>query len=91
MNESSRCLHCINYSVNKDMCCLEGRCKFEIARCARKQSRLRQRPSEVFRDLLGNQVEECGERKLLKPRKQRTTAAESPLSLEDNYGSNSFA
>ena len=91
MNESSRCLHCINYSVNKDLCCLDGRCKFEIARVSRKHSRLRRRPSEAFRDLLGNQVEECGERELLKPRKQRTTATESPLSLEDNYGENSFS
>ena len=72
-----QCMWCINYRVAEDDCCLD-KCEYEQAVRTRVKVRNKRRRSEVFRDLLGNHVDVCGDKKLLKPRTHRTTAQDTP-------------
>ena len=73
----ARCFHCAHYSVVDDTCTSvdsagRDRCMFERAVYNRTRVRHRRSKSDAFRDLCGNHVDNCGDGKLLKPRKLRT-------------------
>jgi hypothetical protein len=72
-----RCPWCVNYSVRDDDC-RSDKCEYEPAVRTRVKVHNKRRRSEVFRDLMGNHVDDCGDKKLLKPRKLRTTAQDTP-------------
>ena len=87
--DQGRCFHCANYSVSSDICELE-RCCYKRVSLTGRTCHYRTRRADVLRDMTGAAVEGGG-RKPLKPSKLRTTAAESPISLEDEYGDESWS
>ena len=70
-----RCVHCIHFRIDEETCNStdyngRDRCCFERAVYNRTRVRNRRCGSDAFRDLLGNHVDDCGDKKLLKQRKQ---------------------
>lgn len=50
------CVHCAHYDVNKDECKLFGMCEF--VRLTKKKIRYRRKSKDIFKDLLGKEVQE---------------------------------
>lgn len=78
-----KCLWCINYQIISDDCRLD-RCKYEKAVRVRAKTSRRRR-SEAFRDLLGNHVDDCNEKKLLK-----SCAVSKDQNIDDSYCDESY-
>ena len=78
-----RCLWCTNYRVVEDDCRLDS-CEYDMAVRTRRKVRNRRSGKDAFRDMLGNHIDDCGDKKLLKTRKLENF-------IEHDYGETSWA